>query len=706
MLSNVATTILNRFLSNYVESFNKDEVNLNLWSGEAKLKNVALKTDALDFLNLPVAVRLGFIGKIHIQCDWKRLTSKPVVVQIDDVRIVAVPRSNFRVDEAQELRRALEAKLQSLEAWEALWLEPHDEGTGEGYVGKLIEKIIDNVHVIVRRVHVRFEDIDGHNEDTENYAFGLSIGNISAQTTDEHWEPSFLSEKSSAVVRKLVRLDDLCVYLNKDVRRATLKSMDAYWNPRTLYQSPEASQHILAPMSAFLKLKQHKQPAKIDVEMSIPEVVTHVSEFQYRSVLAMASTVSIAGKYGQYLRHRPAESVAEEPGAWWKHAIKCVVRDNRKKRVDFATLVQRRKDRRKYSLLYERRLNTPWLQPPDEETKRQLRELEERYSLEDVLYFRQCAIQAVKAQFASSEEPVLRREFLQKKGVFSRFFGSGNGPVAAPNEITRVRRDEIFDAYSLSLVTTEEEKPEEEEVRDLLNLNLSLGAVEVALVDPAQTPLVKLSLTGTGLAVQQRTHDNMTLHAELGSLSVLDLVTRATAFPDIVRASRKDSGGPLVSLDVDLKPVDKSADVKVRMAARALQITLVREVIDRVALFFVPLKPVDLSALEEAAFQQLSSLRASTEAHLQDALAQRQKLLLDVNLEAPSFVVPQNPRDARGRALVMQLGALSLSSDLSEDDEAQLATKRENLRTRRDIDDEELSTEQLHTFFDTFHIKV
>ncbi|ETO10931.1 chorein [Reticulomyxa filosa] len=84
-------------LGTYVKEFDKSNIDLSLWRGEAKLANVELRPDALDFLNLPLSIRLGFVGKIVVEADWARLSSKPTRVELEDLRLVCGPRSKFKV---------------------------------------------------------------------------------------------------------------------------------------------------------------------------------------------------------------------------------------------------------------------------------------------------------------------------------------------------------------------------------------------------------------------------------------------------------------------------------------------------------------------------------------------------------------------------------------------------------------------------------
>lgn len=60
----------------------------------------------------------------------------------------------------------------------------------EGFIAKLVQKAIDNIQVSIEKVHIRFED-----SRTENrFACGITLGGLSARSTDSAWQPAFLSE--------------------------------------------------------------------------------------------------------------------------------------------------------------------------------------------------------------------------------------------------------------------------------------------------------------------------------------------------------------------------------------------------------------------------------------------------------------------------------------------------------------------------------
>lgn len=54
-----------------VDNLNTSQLNLGVWSGDIKLRNLRLKKDALDKLNLPIDVMEGYLGELTIKIAWQ-----------------------------------------------------------------------------------------------------------------------------------------------------------------------------------------------------------------------------------------------------------------------------------------------------------------------------------------------------------------------------------------------------------------------------------------------------------------------------------------------------------------------------------------------------------------------------------------------------------------------------------------------------------
>lgn len=218
MVEAVVTSVLNSVLKQYVKEFNKHSIDLSLWKGEANISKVELKPSALDFLNLPISIKVGYVGSIKLLVDWKRLNSQPAKIELDDIRVVIGPRSNFEMTpemENEALKQTKLTKKNILDSWEAISLVPQDDSgqaknkPDASYTQRLIEKVIDNIHIKVTNVHIRYED----KVKKRNFCLGISIKSLNAITTNSNYIPEFQNQ-TSQFVYKIASLNQFSVYLN------------------------------------------------------------------------------------------------------------------------------------------------------------------------------------------------------------------------------------------------------------------------------------------------------------------------------------------------------------------------------------------------------------------------------------------------------------------------------------------------------------
>lgn len=59
--------------------------------------NLELKKEALDQMKLPLNVLEGHLGQLTLQIPWSNLKGKPVKIIIEDVFLLAAPRSEQEV---------------------------------------------------------------------------------------------------------------------------------------------------------------------------------------------------------------------------------------------------------------------------------------------------------------------------------------------------------------------------------------------------------------------------------------------------------------------------------------------------------------------------------------------------------------------------------------------------------------------------------
>jgi vacuolar protein sorting-associated protein 13A/C len=139
---------------------------------------ILVRPKALPYLT---AVGLaGHLGKFSLSLHWMNLGNQPVQVLVEDVYLLVVPSPASSDDPAEEQKRAQAAKMDRVKNAELLnfrgapekgkheffalddvsemTLRTDDSAQSQGLVASLIAKILNNLQVTVKNVHVRYED--------------------------------------------------------------------------------------------------------------------------------------------------------------------------------------------------------------------------------------------------------------------------------------------------------------------------------------------------------------------------------------------------------------------------------------------------------------------------------------------------------------------------------------------------------------------
>lgn len=91
MLESIASAILSKVLGDYVKGFEAKNLKFS-WNGELSLTDLELSTTALDNFDIPIRIKAGSIGKLHLLIPWRELGTKPSIVRIERVYIILGPK--------------------------------------------------------------------------------------------------------------------------------------------------------------------------------------------------------------------------------------------------------------------------------------------------------------------------------------------------------------------------------------------------------------------------------------------------------------------------------------------------------------------------------------------------------------------------------------------------------------------------------------
>ena len=187
-LSNILAKALSIFFDNV-----EDRIEISLWNGVIRLRNLLLKPSAIVALELPVgAIDVsGFLGEVEVVVPWRTLFGSPIQVRVDRLYLVVkgLTDSDAPYDAETEALRAAEALQDQLAAWQMLEDEKQKAGSepgaapGKSLLDRIVSFAASKVRVIVSNVHVRVEsarELGG-----EPLVVGATLGSLSLADQDD-----------------------------------------------------------------------------------------------------------------------------------------------------------------------------------------------------------------------------------------------------------------------------------------------------------------------------------------------------------------------------------------------------------------------------------------------------------------------------------------------------------------------------------------
>ena len=253
MFEGKLTSVLNKLLGEYVHGISAKDLSVAVFKGDVVLKNLRLKTEALNALDLPFAVRSGLVGKLSLQIPWRALGKQPVVATIERLYVVAGFADDVDGTDALTVeertgrweRAKAELRRRTVDEGESKWLESaaaadgtndaamdKDEDAakgGDGWLAGMLDTVLGNLEVNISKIHVRLEgDLAAAAKDTSNssskpdcFAAGVTLESLNVNTVDASGTAAFSVGGLSERMRKSAKIARLAVYF--DVGAASIK---------------------------------------------------------------------------------------------------------------------------------------------------------------------------------------------------------------------------------------------------------------------------------------------------------------------------------------------------------------------------------------------------------------------------------------------------------------------------------------------------
>ncbi|KAK8499441.1 hypothetical protein V6N12_012495 [Hibiscus sabdariffa] len=454
--------LLRRYLGEYVHGLSLEALKISVWKGDVVLKNLNLKAEALNSLNLPVTVKAGFVGTIILKVPWKRLGKKPVIVLIDRVFVLAHPVLDGRTLKEDDREKLFEAKIQQIEESESATLEAISGSKvgnppGNSWLGSLIATIIGNLKITVSNVHFRYEDCisnPGH-----PFASGVTLAKLAAVTMDEQGNETFDTSGALDKLRKSLQLERLAVYHDSD---NLPWKMDKNWEDLSPNEWIEVFEnginepaadcevvskwvmnrnYLVSPINGVLKYHrlgyQERNDPDIPFEKAslvLSDVSLTITEAQYHDWIKLLEVISRYMTYIEISHLRPVVPVSKESYfLWWRYAVQAALQKRKMcYRFSWDRISHMCKLRRRYVHLY-----ASLLQQSSSVDKSEVRDIEKDINSKVILLWRLLA--HAKVEFVKSKEAAERRRF-KKKSWYSSIWGksenASDGDALGKSQLT------------------------------------------------------------------------------------------------------------------------------------------------------------------------------------------------------------------------------------------------------------------------------
>jgi len=667
--------------------------------GRIELREVHLKKSALAELELPVEIKEGLIGKLVVEIpELAKLGVDPTRVILEDLCVIACPSFHPNDTQADLEKRVFSSKLKLLALSEHMAtgqpVEP--KADNPAFIEDYVVKIIENIEVTVRNVHMRFEDSCSS---PNPFSFGITLESASFTSVGKDWK-KVPPVPGSKKVFKIVNLNTLSIYMNtKKPFSMPLPNFKTNTDLISKMQElvptksrPLPYDYILAPFTAEVKvsLDSNDDPKtftpdnpKLVVMIDCPLLRLCLDSSQFHSLLNLLfwtknftlrlEHVSLYKSRPRHKKMTPARSLK-----WWKYAFLCIRNRQRyqKNQSSWPSIKKFIKANEDYHLLKSASIKTA-------ANEKAIAEMEKEYSVQQLQYMG--SYHRAKVQHDSTQQLESTQEmnhFFTGVGLF--FQGKSIDQTKADVEEQRKKKktEDQRAIYAimnkpvvdLKLDTT---KYPNDYVKGFIDVKLKEFVWEIRDGDRDRNENTLIYGTFSVLKLVAKLRNEwQSFDASMHSLCICDMDTLpGKTYPLLVP---EESGSDFMGIVCQVKPLAQKGmpkkDLEVKVVGRPISIRFCNPIFKRlVSVFGIGNKSEVLKNLvEELLNQEVQKMNKGTMDALKQALDDRLALDLDIDIHAPTIIFPSKARDLNTSAVIINLGHLAAKSDLSARfDEAQ-----------------------------------
>ncbi|EEC82816.1 hypothetical protein OsI_27603 [Oryza sativa Indica Group] len=572
MFEDLVSKVLPALLGRYV-SFQKDQLTINIWNQEIILVDVELILEAFDYLQLPFALKKGRIGKLSVRIPWKTLGWGAIIIAIEDW-------SSDSLD-----KRELDGKLAKLKAIELAKISRRitDNQTGQSLLSYILAKILDNIQVSIRNVHITYAD---NYKDQGNFMFGLEFSSLSIQTDPkkQSFAMSLMVMSRQDEVNKTVEISNVGIYCHH------LDEQQGSCDTGGLTETNFSFSHELAhPRDAYLlnpfnvtifvlanKAGKLDGAPRYNITVELTALILSIDEIQIQQILNLCDYFSICALRTKYGRYRPSQSSLSKrhkgwQRMWWHYAQRSVLADVRRelRKTSWNYLGQRLDCRRKYVNFYRMKLELLQKgQLVSEDILQELENMDREGDIDDILNYRTIAeqklqealVKSTKDNFSSPGSPRIDDQSAGAGQGWLKWLSRGMlgaGGTADTSSFADVSDDIIKDIYEgteFHPISSAENHLTKEN-----HYSLFVRKIGMKLVDAMFT----------GLGVECKIwDDSTTILACLDSLEIINPLNENKVLLAEKCSTGDGLGTPVISVQVDCPKSNHSPEALTRVVVQ------------------------------------------------------------------------------------------------------------------------------------------
>nr|XP_004662570.2 vacuolar protein sorting-associated protein 13C isoform X1 [Jaculus jaculus] len=723
VLESVVADLLNRFLGDYVENLNKSQLKLGIWGGNVALDNLQIKENALSELDVPFKVKAGQIDKLTLKIPWKNLYGEAVVASLEGLYLLVVPGASVKYDAEKEEKSLQDIKQKELSRIEEALQKAAEKGAHSGefiyglehlvckdvkpgrkrkkhkkhfkkrfkgldrckdkpkeakkdtFLEKLATQVIKNVQVKITNIHIKYED--DVTDPERPLSFGVTLGEFSLLTTNEHWTPCVLNE-AEKIIYKLMRLDSLTAYWNVNCCLSYHGSREHILDQLkceilTSSNIPPNHQYIFQPVSASAKFYMNPyaetelRTPKLDGNIEVQNIAIELTRPQYLSMIDLLESVDYMVRNAPYRKYKPYLPLHTNGRQWWKYAIDSVLEVHIRRRTQMWSWSHMQKHRqllKTYKTAYKTKLTQTKV---SEELQKEIQDLEKTLDVFNIILVRQ---QAQVEVIRSGQK--LRKKSAdtgEKRGWFSGFWGKKESkkkdddsliPETIDDLMTPEEKDKLFTAIGYSESSYNLALPKQYVAHIM---TLKLVSTSIIIRENANIPeILKIQIIGLGTQVSQRPGAQaLKIEAKLEHWYITGLKQQDTV-PSLV-ASIGDTASSLLNIEFETNPENSSADQTLLVRSQPVEVIYDAKTINAVVEFFQSNKGLDLEQITSATLLKLEEIKERTAAGLTHIIETRKVLDLRIHLKPSYLIIPQTGfHHKKSNLLILDFGTFQLNS--------------------------------------------